>query len=262
MPAPLALQLYTVRNALRHDFEGTVRRAAELGYAGVEPFHGMGVRPERAGSLFSRLNLAVPAAHMPTRNGELCEETLDAAAALGCSRIVSGFGPEEFSTLDGIYRCCDDFNHASEMTRAAGLEFCVHNHWWEFTPVAGEYPYRILLERLDPDVLFELDIYWVATAGLDPLDVLAELGERTPLLHVKDGPAVHNRPMTAVGQGTLDIPGIIKANRANTEWLIVELDECETSVMQAIADSRDYLVEHGLAAGALQQRPPNRRPEP
>jgi sugar phosphate isomerase/epimerase len=247
MPAPLALQLYTVRNELRRDFEGAVRRVAELGYAGVEPFHNMGATPEQAGDLFRKLGLAVPSAHLPIPLGEMRTRTLDAAAALGCSRIISGFGPEEFSTLDGIYRCCDDFNEASEAAAAAGQDFGVHNHWWEFTRVRGEYPWRILLERLDPEVFFELDIYWVATAGSDPAAVVAELGNRAPLLHVKDGPAVRGKPMTAAGQGTLDIPGIIGANAEHTDWLIVELDECATDMMQAVAESRAYLISRGLA---------------
>lgn len=242
MPAPLALQLYTVRNELRQDFERTVHRVAEFGYAGVEPFHDMGITPEQAGALFRKLGLAVPSAHLPAPLDDQRDEVLEAAAALGSSRVVSGYSPEEFSTLDGIYRCCDDFNEAGEAAAAAGLHFGVHNHWWEFTRVSGEYPWRILLERLEPEVFFELDVYWVATAGLDPVDVLTELGSRAPLLHVKDGPAVQGKPMTAVGQGTLDIPGIIAANAAHTEWLIVELDECATDMMQAVAESREYLL--------------------
>jgi sugar phosphate isomerase/epimerase len=247
MPAPLALQLYTVRNELRRDFEGTVRRVAELGYAGVEPFHGMGVTPEQAGDIFRQLGLAVPAAHLPVPLGEPRGGVLDAAAALGCSRIIAGYGAEEFSTLDGIYRCCDNFNEASEAAAAAGMSFGVHNHWWEFTPVAGLLPYQILLEQLEPEVFFELDIYWVATAGLDPVNVLTQLGSRVLLLHVKDGPAVQGEPMTAVGRGTLDIPGIITASAEHTEWLIVELDECATDMMQAVAESREYLLAQGLA---------------
>lgn len=242
MTASLALQLYTVRNELLQDFEGTVRRVAELGYAGVEPFHAMGVTPEQAGELFRKLGMAVPAAHLPIPLGELSAGVLDDAAALGCSRIISGFGPEEFSTLDGIYRCCDDFNEASEAAAAVGLRFGVHNHWWEFTRVRDEYPCRILLERLERDMFFELDIYWVAAAGVDPVSVLVELGSRAPLLHIKDGPAVQGKAMTAVGRGTLDIPGIIAAHAAHTDWLIVELDTCATDMMQAVAESHEYLT--------------------
>src|SRR5690606_5711066 len=107
--------------------------------------------------------------------------------------------PDGFATLDAIDRSCDGFNRAQRLAAAHGLRYGVHNHWWEFEPVAGTLPYRRLLPALDPAVFFQLDVYWVQAAGLDPLAVLDELGDRVDMLHLKDGSTVKEDPMTALG---------------------------------------------------------------
>lgn len=106
-----------------------------------------------------------------------------------------------------------------------------------------------MLELLDPAIFFEVDVYWVKTAGLDPAKVLTEIGERSPLLHIKDGPARQGLPMVAVGEGSLEIPKIIAAKETETEWLIVELDECATDMLDAVRASYLYLTENGLGYG-------------
>ncbi|MDQ4078041.1 MAG: sugar phosphate isomerase/epimerase [Chloroflexota bacterium] len=249
MSTPIAIQLYTVREALARDFEGTVRRIAEIGYAGVEPFPSPSIRPREASELFRSLGLAVPSVHVAMPDGPQGEEVLETADVLGCSRIVSGLGAEHYRSLEQVKRSCERFNKASKIASAHGLSFGIHNHWWEFEPVEGRYPYQVMMEYLDPSVFWEIDTYWVKTAGLDPARVLRELGERVPLLHIKDGPAVKGEPMVAVGQGSLDVPRIIEAGDGQAEWLIVELDSSATDMMEAVEESYRYLVEEGLGRG-------------
>lgn len=226
-----------------------MRSVAEIGFVGVEPF---GLDPNtapRMRELCDELGLAIPSVHVPMPLGARQGEAVETALALGATRMVSGLGPEEFQDLSGVYRSCERFNEAYENAAAHGLSFGIHNHWWEYEPVEGQYPYQVMLERLNPAIFFELDFYWAKTGGVDPQRVIAELGQRTPLLHVKDGPAKTGVPMTAVGQGTLDIPAIIVANEGTTEWLLVELDDCATDMMTAVKESFDYLVETGLGVG-------------
>ncbi len=249
-PASTALQLYTVREALAEDFAGVMRQIAGIGYVGIEPaLSTLGTTPAEAGRLFKELELMVPSAHTPLPLGADKERVLEAMAALDCRCIVSGKGPESFQTLDQIRRTCDLFNEAHAVARENGMSFGIHNHWWEFQTVEGRYPYRILMEHLNPEILFEVDTYWVRTAGLDPAEVVRELGRRASLLHIKDGPAVMNAPMVAVGEGVLDVPAISRAAEGHAEWLIVELDECATDMMEAVEKSYHYLVEGGLARG-------------
>ncbi|MBS1251142.1 MAG: hypothetical protein MAG451_00172 [Anaerolineales bacterium] len=250
MPTPIALQLYSVRDALAEDFAGVVKKVADIGYAGVETAGFPGTTPTKAAKLFQDLGLAVSSAHGPLPIGEHRNEVLDAAAALDCKRLVCpSLGPDDYQTLDQIKQTCDLVNEASAIAVENGLALGIHNHWWEFEPVEGRQPYQVLLERLEPAVFFQIDTYWVKAAGIDPVEVVKDFGDRAPLLHIKDGPAVKGEPQVAVGDGVMDIPAVVQAGEGSTEWLIVELDECATDMLKAVEESHNYLVGEGLARG-------------
>jgi sugar phosphate isomerase/epimerase len=251
MNKPIALQLYTLRDALGRDFEGTLRRVAAIGYAGVETAgFPDGVSPTQAKALLDDLGLTICAAHAPLPLGPDGQASLDRLAALGTDRLVCAWiPPEEYSMLEGVRRVCDRFNAAAEVCARHGLRLGVHNHWFEFEQVDGVRPYEVWLERLDPAIFFELDTYWAQVGGVDPIEALAAFGPRAELLHVKDGPADSiPADMVAVGQGALDYTRIIPA-AAGAEWLIVELDRCATDMMAAVEASYRYLVEKGLGHG-------------
>ncbi|SVD81570.1 uncharacterized protein METZ01_LOCUS434424, partial [marine metagenome] len=211
MPAPVALQLYTLREAANDDFEGVVRRVAEMGYAGVEPAGFPGSSPEEAGRLFRSLDLDVPSAHLGIPVGEHKQYSIEAAQAIGTARIVSGVGPSDLDTMDKIKSVCDRFNEASASAGEYGMTFGIHNHWWEFLKVDGGYVYETMLDNLVPEVFFEVDVYWVQTGGPDPAAVVRQLGARAPILHIKDGPCTREGDMTAVGEGIVDISAVVEA---------------------------------------------------
>lgn len=249
MKPAIALQLYTLREIAADDFEGMVRMVAEMGYVGVEPAGFPGSTPEAAGKLFKELGLTVPSAHTGLPLGDTKNEVLDAMAAIGCPRIITGKGPDDFNTLDKIKATCDLFNEANAAARAAGLAFGIHNHWWEYTAVEGVMPYQVMLERLDADILMEIDTYWVQTAGCNVPEVLAEVGNRAPLLHIKDGPCDAKLPMTAVGAGVMDFPTIVAAAGDVPQWLIVEQDRTAGDMVADVKASYAYLVGKDLARG-------------
>jgi len=237
----LALQLFTVRDAVATDLDGTLRRVAGIGYAGVEPF---GLTPDtarRTRRLCDELGLAIPSVHVPMPTGDRKDEVLEVLSNLKPERVVSGLGRVEFQTWDLVARACEQMNEADATLTAAGYSFGVHNHWWEFQELEGAYPYHYLLEHLYEDIFFELDVYWMQAGGVDPATTILEYGDRAHLLHVKDGPAIVGEPMVALGEGSVDIPGIVKDNEAHNEWLIVELDNCATDVFDAITSSLRYL---------------------
>jgi sugar phosphate isomerase/epimerase len=249
MKPAIALQLYTLREIAADDFEGMVRMVAGMGYVGVEPAGFPGSSAEAAGKLFKELGLEVPSAHTAMPLGDTKNEVLDAMAAIGCPRVVTGKGPDDFNTLDKIKATCDLFNEANAVVTAAGLTFGIHNHWWEYTSVEGIYPYQVMLERLDPSILLEIDTYWVQTAGCDVPAVVREVGNRAPLLHIKDGPCDAKLPMTAVGAGVMDFPTIVAAAGDVPQWLIVEQDRTAGDMVVDVQDSYTYLVGKGLARG-------------
>jgi len=241
MSKPIALQLYSLREAAAKDYEAVVRQVAAMGYDGVEPAGFPGTTAQAAGKLFKELGLKVPAAHIfPPPTGAKAAEAADICAAIGADRFVTGFGKDNFKTVNDAKRSCEIFNQAYVEAKSRGLRLAIHNHWWEYLVVEGQYPYQIMLKELDPGIELEIDTYWVKTGGVDPVQAIRESGKRATLLHIKDGPATTTEPMQALGTGVMDIPAIIKA-AAHTEWLIVELDRVAGDMVAAVTQSVKYL---------------------
>ncbi len=247
---PVAAQLYSLREELARDFEGTVRGVAEIGYAGVEPFGGMPGGLEASAELFRELELEVCSSHVPFPDEANQDEVLAIAEAYGLSRVcVAYLPPGEFETVDAIKRACERLNRAGEFARANGLALGYHNHWWEFKQLNGSATLELILEELDESVFLQIDTYWAQVGGLDAIDVVKRVGARAPLIHLKDGPLNTDGDMTAVGGGKMDVPGIVEAAAETAEWHIVELDRCATDMLQAVRDSYTYLTANGLARG-------------
>ena len=251
MTPPIALQLYTVRDVIaKKDYESVVRQVAQIGYAGVETAGFPGTTPQAAGKLFKELGLLVSSIHkfpIPTPADK--QEILDILGALDTKNYVSGGNREDFTTIETTRLTCEKINAAAAMFAPYGIKFHVHNHWYEYLKVGEKYAYEYMIDFLAPEVFFQIDTYWTKTAGVDPAKVVKKLGKRAPLLHIKDGPAQQKVHQTAVGEGVLDFPAIVKAAAGNTEWMIVELDSCATDMMETVQKSFQYLTSKGLARG-------------
>ena len=252
MTPPIALQLYTVRDAMASDFAGTINKIAEIGY----PFVEAGGIPQEistktAGKIIAETGMQVIGAHVPLPLGDQKNLVLDTMAKLDSNHIVSPWmDPSHYKSEASIRKLADQFNEAAQVAGENGHRFSVHNHWFEFEPINGAPAYQVLLKYLAPEVLFEIDLYWVQTAGIDPAGVLKELGARAPLVHVKDGPADKiESNMVAVGQGSLDFPAIFKAGAPYSEVHIVELDRCDTDMMTAVEESYRYMTANGFSNG-------------
>jgi sugar phosphate isomerase/epimerase len=242
MKPPLALQLYSVREQIKHDFEGVVRKIAAMGYDGVETAGFADVEPQVAARLFQELDLAVCSAHTPLPTRENQHQVFDVLALLQCQRAVCAWQPPElFESVESIHRVAEDLNAAAELAAEHGVTLHYHNHWFELYPVKGRPALYWLLDELDPAVKLEVDTYWARTGGVDPVALLKELGPRAPLLHIKDGPCTVEDPMVAVGEGVMDIPAILDASNGHAQWLIVELDRCATDMLEAVEHSFQYL---------------------
>lgn len=247
MAAPVALQLYSVREAIAaRDFESVVRQVADMGYKGVEPAGFAGSTPAAAKKLFDSLGLVIASAHLSLPLGDQKAATIDTAGELGIKRFAASTSRDAFADADALARLIDTWNEAGETAAANGLQLGLHNHYWEFNEVDGRPGFDHLIERLNPDIFFQVDTYWVQTGGGDVNAIVAKLGSRAPLLHIKDGPCTPEADMTAVGDGAMDFPAVIAAAGDVPEWLIVELDRCGTDMMEAVAKSCRYLVDSGL----------------
>lgn len=237
----IGVQLYSLREQLQNTFESTVVAIAAAGAQGVEPWAGLPVPFEQAAAVFERSGLACPSIHLPLLDGDDRQRWLDAASALGVTTIVvPAISADLYTSLDGIKRAADDLNRSAEMARAAGFGYGYHNHWWEFQNVQGRPALYHLAELTAQDIVFELDLYWAQVGGLDPAQVVRDFGTRSPLLHLKDGPAdSQEHAMVACGEGNVDLPAAMAASTA--AWGFVELDRCDTDMLEAVVASLRYL---------------------
>jgi len=241
----VGLQLYTVREQLAADFEGTLARVAALGVREVEfaGYHGRAAREVRAA--LRRHKLSAPAAHVTTaalRGG--LERAIEEAKTVGHEYLVCGYVPAgERRSPDDYRRLADLLNGAGERAARAGLRLGYHNHDFEFEQSGGQVPYDLLLARTDARLVrMELDLYWITKAGRSPLDYLSKHPGRFPLLHVKDMDATPRRSFTEVGRGVIDFKSILAAaRRAGVKHYFVEQDETPASPFDSIRVSLDYL---------------------
>ncbi|MEP7231554.1 MAG: sugar phosphate isomerase/epimerase [Ginsengibacter sp.] len=260
-PAKIGLQLYTVHEQIKNDIVDTLHKIAGVGFEAVEiAFWPDNISVKQAAKYLKDAGLAVCSSHVDLPLGDKKNAMLETAEAFDCKKMIWHGWPEDkrYSSLDGTKELIDIYNEANHFAKSNGLQFGLHNHWWEFrNKVDGRFVYEVLLESTEPDIFFELDTYWIKVAGHDPAKIVAQYADRAPFLHIKDGPAKWNDslpednpdPMVAVGQGAQNFPAIVKAPNGNTQWMIVEMDKTATDVFKAISDSYDYLIKNGLARG-------------
>ncbi|MFO0843507.1 MAG: sugar phosphate isomerase/epimerase [Gemmataceae bacterium] len=200
------------------------------------------LEPARLAESLTRHGLAVVSIHGDLPTPETIGHWSQLVRACRCPKVIWHGWPRDvrFDSLAGMRDLVAACNAAGALARDHGLAFGMHNHWWEFEPLAGDRPIRLLHEGLSPDVFWQLDVYWAQTAGADPAAVLAELGPRVRSIHWKDGPCAHGLPMTALGKGKVDVPRILRALTHPADW-VIELDECATDSLEAARESRVYL---------------------
>lgn len=251
MTPPVSVQLYSLRDTVaQRGIDGVLTQLAEIGYVGVESYSLHGMTPRELKRRVESLGMKLSSSHVPWANRAPVTEVIDVIGELGLERAAGGFGPDDFADLEAVKRTAETTNRLVDELGRAGIGLFLHNHWWEFNRLGDRPAYHTLAE-LCPRVQFEIDTYWAANFGAcDPAAEVARVRNRTPLLHIKDGPLEPKKAHVAVGSGKMDIPGVIHAADPKVlEWLIVELDACDTDMMEAIATSYAYLTANGFARG-------------
>jgi sugar phosphate isomerase/epimerase len=251
MTPPIAVQLYTLREAAARDFAAVIERVGRIGYAGVELAGLHGMAPAELRRRLADAGLEIASAHVQAPIGDARDRILDEQEALGTKTLVVPFmPPDRFKTTDAIRKVAAELDESLANARARGFALGYHNHWWEFeTEHGGKSAHELLMGLIDPAIFAEVDTYWARVGGRDPAKVVAELGPRAQLLHLKDGPADgFKSPMTAVGEGVLDFAAI-RAASDTVRWHIVELDACATDMFEAVEKSYAFLVGRGISLG-------------
>lgn len=232
------LQLYSVRDLSEKNLGEALFRVAEQGYRFVEfaGFFGHSARVVRA--MLDANGLRVSGTH--TGGGELTpdriEETIEYHLELGNRNIIIPWA--DFSTREHLEETVELCNAAEERLRAAGISLGYHNHSTELMPTAyGANIYEELCARTR--VFLEVDTYWVYAAGVDPVALLSRLGDRVPVIHIKDGTA--DGSGYPLGEGTAPVKAVYDYATAHGIPMVVESETCTPSGLDESARCMRYL---------------------
>jgi sugar phosphate isomerase/epimerase len=253
MERPLGVQLYTVRSLVDNDLPGTLAAIRKIGYQTVETF--VAEYKMKAGDLRQAIlnaGLTVPSAHFGYPD---FGTRFDYAKELGVECMVcSSIPPTIANSADGYKRAADQYNQWGEQAKQMGIKFGFHNHNAEFKVYDGSPGLEILLANTDPALVqWQMDCYWVAQAGFDPVEMLRKHGKRLQSLHLKDrkpnvpistetGPG--SAHFTEVGTGTLDWPTILGlAGKLHIPNMYVEQDQTDKPPLESLQISYTNLVK-------------------
>ncbi len=236
-----SLQLYTVRGPLEADLPGTIKRVAEIGYTAVEPYNFVATADDLAAALTAN-NLTAPSGHAPLLREDQ-DQIFAAAQKLGISTVIDPHvDSSRWSTEEDIAATAKALNAAAAKGAGYGIRVGYHNHEFELeSRINGRSGLEVLADHLDPSVVLEVDTYWAAVGGEDPVKLLGRLGDRVKLIHIKDGPLTkENKDQVAVGQGSVPIWDVIAAV-PGLEVGVVELDDFNGDIFDAVTESLNYL---------------------
>ncbi len=228
LPSYLGMELWTLRTQLRKDLPGTLATIRGMGFTDVETATFYGRTAAEFRQLLDRYGLSCSSLIFDyDRFKNDFDGVVRDARAMGVRYVLtSGIPRHGQLTLQECRQAAADFNAWGERLRAQGLQFGYHPHGFEFVPHGGGTLFDMLLAETHPrDVTFEMDIFWFAHAGADPVKYLREYPGRFALMHLKDlakgeptGAPTAEAPLessVALGEGQLNMPAILKLAKKN-----------------------------------------------
>jgi sugar phosphate isomerase/epimerase len=248
------LQVYSVRNQLGEDFEGTMEVVAKVGYKYIEGY-GLGTDGKFLGKIsashYARvikdLGMELKATHCSFTSPDQAQQMIDAAVETGLEYMIVPYTPDQVrKTADGWKKVAEDYNKMGEMCNKAGIKFGYHNHDFELMELDGIIPMELLIESTEASLVhFEADLFWVTKGGYDPAKLLKKYPGRIQLFHVKD--ATPELEGTTVGKGIIDFKNLFQAGKKDVlEYYFVE-DEREDDPFSNIKADYDYLATQDFA---------------
>lgn len=240
-----SLQLYTLRQPLERDLYGTVRRVAEAGFTMVEPYNFVTTAKELGAALKER-GLTAPSGHAPLLTQDQ-DEIFAAARELGIGTVIDPYLPaEHWQNAEDIRATATRLNEAAKKGTEYGIRVGYHNHAWELESIIdGRTALEYFADLLDPGPVLEVDTYWAAVGGQDPVELLGRLGSRVKLIHIKDGPlTTDTKAQVPAGQGKLPVLDVIAAAKS-LEVGVVEFDDYAGDIFTGITESLSFLLASG-----------------
>jgi sugar phosphate isomerase/epimerase len=267
---PLGLQLYSLREFLPTDFEGTLKQVGDLGYREVEAagYYKHSAAEVKQAMASAKLNLV--SAHYSSNDlHQQLDQIIEFNKEVGVGHIICSFpgfrDPSRLKdmkpadrnhafTLDDWRWNAEQFNAFGEKINAAGMKFGYHNHTMEFRELEGVVPYAELLRLTDPSkVTMEMDCGWVIVGGGSPIEYLRSYPTRITMLHVKDfkpvaASSTNEHPVSELGQGSIDYAAIFGEVRkaGHVKHCFVEQEGFDVPPMQSLRIDADYMRKLGV----------------
>src|SRR4030095_16914076 len=183
------IQLWSVRDDLAKDPKGVLKQLASYGYKQIESFEGgkgifWGMSNTEFKSYMDELGMKIISSHCDIDKD--FEKKAADAASIGMKYLICPYkGPRK--SIDDFKKIAEDFNAKGDICKKNGIRFAYHNHDYSFVTIDGQIPQDVMLASTNPDTVdFEMDIYWVVTAGADPVAYAEKYKNRFRLCHVKD----------------------------------------------------------------------------
>jgi sugar phosphate isomerase/epimerase len=251
----LAIQVYTIRNAISENPEKAFERIAELGFKDLEiyGYNGtfFGKNKNEFQAILNNTGLKVISSHHQTgvinrESGTLLnnlEKTVEDLDFIGSKYLVYSYLLSEERTIEKYKKLPDLLNKSGEITARSGIQFAYHNHDFEFEKFDEEQLiYNFILKNTSPNLVkMELDLYWITKAGLDAVEYFNNYPGRFPLWHVKDM-RKDTKDFAEVGNGIIDFENIFKARKkAGLEYWFVEQDSSDNDIFDSILISKKYI---------------------
>jgi sugar phosphate isomerase/epimerase len=252
----IGIQLYSVRDTIKKDFQGTVKALGDMGYtyveaAGYDAGKLYGMAPEDFKKAIEAAGMQVLSSHvahpLESTNPDSIkwddvlkwwDQCIAANKAAGVKYLINSWMPTP-KTLAELKMYCDYYNKIGDKCKAQGIKFGYHNHNFEFQKIEDQVMYDYMLKNTDPSlVMFEMDVYWAVRGGASPVDYFNQYPGRFQLLHIKDNKEVGQSGMVGFDAIFNNI------EKAGTKYIIVEAEESSPGLtsIQSAKQSLDYLL--------------------
>jgi sugar phosphate isomerase/epimerase len=264
----IGIQLYTFRNKIRKDSDGTshygadeikkvLAQIADVGFKELEVFDYkdrsiFGIPYIEFNGMVTDSGMRISSGHYktgqvnPDWEGTLVkgwENAVDDAKRIGQEYInIAWIDPSERESIDAYKRICELMNNANLVCKQSGVKLGYHNHEFEFDTLEGQVPYDVMLQELDPSISMEMDLYWITRAGKNPLDYFAKYPGRFEQWHVKDMSKADPKVQTDVGSGTIDFKSIFaNKEQSGLKRFYLEQEDYPVSEIQSVKKGFEYL---------------------
>ena len=239
----IGIQLYSIRDAMSADVPGTLKKVADIGYKNLElagyangKFYGYS--PAEFKKIVNDLGLVALSSHTQVESASISLDKAklmaDTHAELGVKFCIKPWIEEVDRNIEQYKKMIGDCNEVARVTKNVGIQFGYHNHNFEFANINGIVPYYdLFLPGMDAGLItMELDLFWAAKGGQDPVAMFKKYPGRFQLLHMKDMHTnqapffeVKKDDICSVGEGVIDFKRILAAKEtAGTKYIFVEDD--------------------------------------